>query len=132
MRYNVFSERLKKETPMRRLFSLLMFLAAAVPAYAAFDGPGALRPVQNATEAKNAAEDSPVVLEGNIIRQIRDERYIFRDASGEIVVEIDDDIIGNRTVTPRHKVRLAGKVEKEKNGPVMDVDVLEILKEGSY
>jgi uncharacterized protein (TIGR00156 family) len=52
-------------------------------------------------------------LEGHIVKQIRKEKYLFRDQSGEVEVEIDDEKWKGRKVGPDIKVRISGKVEKE-------------------
>ena len=41
------------------------------------------------------------------------EHYLFRDATGEILVEIDDDLFMGRTVTPQTTIRIYGEVDKE-------------------
>ena len=58
-----------------------------------------------------------------------DDKYLFKDATGQIIVDIDHEIFAGRTVTPQTKVRLSGKVDKDMMEPVkIDVKVLEILK----
>jgi len=70
------------------------------------------------------------MLTGNIIMRVAgsDDKYIFRDATGEIVVDIDDKLFGGRTVTPQTRVRLSGKVDKDLMEPAkVDVKSFEIL-----
>lgn len=112
---------------MRYLAPLLLVFALASPAGAAFEGPGAQPAVKEAAAVKTAPKDSPAVLEGVILSRAGDELYLFQDASGETLVEIDDDVMKGRTVTPQNKVRLNGHVDSEDGRPTMEVDMLEVL-----
>lgn len=129
---------------MRYLLNFVMLAVLAVPAYAAFEGPnsggqsmggfqGPTGGVQADTvkKAQSSWDDAPVVLTGNIVERLAgsDDKYLFKDATGQIIVDIDHEIFAGRTVTPQTKVRLSGKVDKDMMEPVkIDVKVLEILK----
>ena len=129
---------------MRYLLTFVMLAVLAVPAYAAFEGPnsggqsmggfqGPTGVVQAYTlkTAQCSWDDAPVVLTGNIVERLAgsDDKYLFKDATGQIIVDIDHEIFAGRTVTPQTKVRLSGKVDKDMMEPVkIDVKVLEILK----
>lgn len=112
---------------MRRLASVILALAIAVPVSAAPAAPGKACPVMDSASAERAAEDSPAVLEGVLIRQLTDDMYIFEDASGDIIVEIDDDLMKGHAVSPVSRVRLCGLVEKDGGITYVDVDTLEVL-----
>ena len=43
------------------------------------------------SELKDKHDDTYVVLEGNIIKKINDEKFLFKDSTGKIEIEIDDD-----------------------------------------
>ena len=129
---------------MRYLLTFVMLAVLAVPAYAAFEGPnsggqsmggfqGPTGGVQADTvkKAQSSWDDAPVVLTGNIVERLAgsDDKYLFKDATGQIIVDINHEIFAGRTVTPQTKVRLSGKVDKDMMEPVkIDVKVLEILK----
>ena len=129
---------------MRYLLTFVMLAVLAVPAYAAFEGPnsggqsmggfqGPTGGVQADTvkKAQSSWDDAPVVLTGNIVERLAgsDDKYRFKDATGQIIVDIDHEIFAGRTVTPQTKVRLSGKVDKDMMEPVkIVVKVLEILK----
>ncbi len=96
-----------------------------------FHGPDAdaKANVNTVFKAEVAADDTPVVLTGNIInRSLEDrEHYIFRDSTGEIVVEIDDKLFMGRTITPEKTIRLYGEVDKDEGKRVkIDVKSFEI------
>ena len=65
-------------------------------------------------------------MEGYIEKQVRREHYIFRDASGKIEVEIDDDVWRDVDVTPSDKVRLTTKIDKDWGST--EVDVKNVVK----
>lgn len=136
------------EEIMRYLLSLALVALLAAPALAAFEGPGSnaaagstsaagfqgpTSGVQATTveKAQQCSDDAPVVLTGNIISREAGskDKYMFRDATGEILVDIDNKVFAGRQVTPQNTVRLTGKVDKDMLKPVkVDVKVLEILK----
>ncbi len=130
-----------------RSLALLAALAApvalALPAQAAFDGPGAKTaaggfegPVSGVmadtgAKAVTLGDDSPVVLTGNIVSQVAGskDKFTFKDSTGEVRVEIDRKVFAGRTVTPKDTVRIMGKVDKDFGKDVkIDAKALEILK----
>lgn len=77
--------------------------------------------VVSALQARNLPDDTWVVLEGNIVRQTGYERYEFRDGSGTITVDIDDeDWLGQR-VSSNDRVRLGGEVDRTFTPAEIDV-----------
>ena len=121
-----------------RIALLLILLLLSVPAHAAFQGPGAGGfkgptvgvEITSVKQALEGADEAPVLLTGTIIghKAGSDDNYIFRDATGEITVDIDHAVFGGRTVTPENTVKLSGKVDKDLLEPAkVDVKVLEIL-----
>lgn len=121
-----------------RLLWILLVAALSVgfsfmpqPASAAgFEGPGVAPMVTSAVDVLNARDDAPCVLEGRIVEKIpfRKNRYIFEDASGRVVVEIENEIFGHLTVTPHDMVRLMGHVDWSKKRPnEVEVDALAVI-----
>ncbi|MBQ1845771.1 MAG: YgiW/YdeI family stress tolerance OB fold protein [Desulfovibrio sp.] len=128
---------------MRILTALALVLLLASPAFAdfqggapapaqgGFQGPGASGATSTVAEAKRARDDSWVVLTGHIVSRAGGdhEHYIFRDKTGEIIVDIDDKYFSGRTVTPQNLVRISGEVDKEiLERTKIDVKQLEILQ----
>ncbi len=94
-----------------------------------FQGPGGQTGVTTVAQAKSAWDDTPVVLTGHIVSRAGGDHdhYLFRDSTGEIMVEIDDELFMGRTVTPQTTVRLYGEVDKELVGRTkIDVKSMEI------
>lgn len=115
---------------MRSLFTALIFMFMVAPAYAEFKGPGADTAITEASQVAKASDDAPCLLTGNIIEKVAksDDKYIFRDKSGEIKVEIDHKVFAGRTITPDTEVILKGKVDTKTMKPnEVDVKILEIV-----
>lgn len=103
---------------------------------AGYTGPGseAAKPAPGAQvttvkAAKGAADDTPAVLEGSIVKRLHGEHYQFMDATGSMQVEIDhDDWPQGVDVSEKTKVRLTGEVDHERKGVEVDVDRVEVLQ----
>ena len=114
------------------LFSTVTFAAGG------YTGPGsdaqpataAAGQITTVKQAQAAADDTKVVLEGTITKRISSEHYEFKDATGSIQVEIDnDDWPAGTSVSENTKVRLTGEVDHHKVKPTdIDVDRVEILQ----
>lgn len=127
---------------MRCALALSLALLFAVPAHAAFEG-GPAAPsggfkgpshgpaaVDTVAKALKAQDDSPCVLVGSIIASASErEHYIFKDSTGQIVIELDDDLFAGRTVTPADRLRIHGEVDTRfAADPEVEVDRFDILK----
>ncbi|ERI53567.1 stress-induced protein YgiW [Pseudomonas sp. EGD-AK9] len=113
-----------KRTALALLVLPLLSSAAFATGYT---GPGATPQVTSVSAALQAADDTQVVLEGQIVKRLQDELYEFKDASGTIQVEIDDEDWPNQTVSETAKVRLTGEVDKDFNSREIDVDRVELI-----
>ena len=68
------------------------------------------------------SNNSYVSVQGNIIKRISDDKYSFKDSTGTITVEIDDDKWGGVNANTQDKLELIGEVEKKYNSVELDVD----------
>ncbi|HCL44401.1 MULTISPECIES: NirD/YgiW/YdeI family stress tolerance protein [Stenotrophomonas] len=92
-------------------------------AFAQYTGPGATHAVTTVAEARAQRDDQPVVLRGTLVARIGHERYRFKDATGEIDVEIDDkDLPSHQAVSATTVVELHGEVDTHRFKPT-DIDV---------
>lgn len=99
--------------------------------YGGFQGPTASVGTDTVAKALKAWDDSPVVLTGNIVQRMAgsDDKYMFRDATGQIIVDIDYELFWGKTVTPNNTVRISGEVDKDMFEPTkIDVKLLEVIK----
>lgn len=109
---------------MKRSIALATLLAVAPFASAQYFGPGAQGSVQNVKAVlDNPVDDQYVVLRGSLTSQVSSEKYMFSDGSGEIRVEIDNDIFPRHRIGPETVVEIYGEVEKDyMMSPEIDVD----------
>ena len=108
------------------LFVLLTI--AATSAFAGFVGPGSNVSLTDVAAIKNMHDDDKVTLEGYIVKELRAEHYIFKDSSGEIEVEIDDEDFPGAKVTPATKIRIRGEVDEDRTSKTVDADYVDIVK----
>jgi uncharacterized protein (TIGR00156 family) len=108
---------------------LALFATAALAQYT---GPGKTEP-QALPVLRTVAEvlakpvdDQEVRIEGALVRKTGRDTYQFRDATGEIQVEIDgDDFPAGQPVGPETRVTVLGEVEtRVMRAPEIDVDRL--------
>lgn len=67
-----------------------------------------------------------VIVEGNLLKQINHDTYIFSDGDGEIQIELDDDIRIAEPIDATTRVRLYGEYEGGKV-PEIEVEHLQVL-----
>lgn len=111
---------------------LLSLVFVVSVASAQFTGPstGTSRGSPTVTTAAGVAsllEGTDVTLTGHIVAHVRSDHFTFRDASGEVRVEIDDDIWKGRKVGPETRVRITGEVDRDRSGRYVDVEALELV-----
>jgi uncharacterized protein (TIGR00156 family) len=120
----------------KRVISLLVIsviLAGVVMVYAhhhergGFTGPGAAyakavqAPLVTVEAAKGLPDDTKVTLRGNITRALGGKKYMFRDATGEIVVEIGNKTWRGMSVGEQDLVEIFGEVDVERHGTEIEV-----------
>ena len=108
----------------------LVFLSGRPVCAAGFEGPGVAATVTRAVDVLGAQDDAPCVLEGHLVEKLprRKHRYQFEDHSGQVVVEIDNKVFDQLTVTPKDKVRLQGHVDWNRKRPnEVEVDSISVM-----
>lgn len=70
-------------------------------------------------------DDVPVVIMGRIVQRSGDEKYLFEDGTGSIIIEIDDEDWRGQTVTPTDTVKLYGEVDRGIFKTEIDIDYVE-------
>ena len=63
-------------------------------------------------KAKNEKDDTFVVLQGYIEKSLGGEKYLFRDETGTVKIEIEDKKFRGLTVYPDDFVQISGEVDK--------------------
>lgn len=119
----------KKSMPAALAFVLMLLLSLSLGVHQAqaqpsqgggFTGPGPS--LVSVAQAKSMRDDTQVALRGYIIQSLGDEKYTFKDDSGTITVEIDDDDWGGLKVGPTDLVEIHGEVDKEWTSVEIDAD----------
>ncbi|MDR8525723.1 MULTISPECIES: NirD/YgiW/YdeI family stress tolerance protein [Shewanella] len=114
----------------KKLTGLLILSAVlTLPAMAAYNGPGPASHVKTAAEAAKAQDDTPVELTGYLVQSLGDEKYLFRDESGDVEVEIDNALWRDIEVSPDSKVKLVGEVDDEWQGIEIEIDSMRLISE---
>ncbi|HLT90197.1 MAG TPA: NirD/YgiW/YdeI family stress tolerance protein [Woeseiaceae bacterium] len=115
---------MKRKQLLACVLAAAPLMAAAGQQQGGFVGPDARQAPVTAAEAMNLPDDASVRLVGYIVRSLGDERYEFKDDSGTLIVEIDDDDWGGLEVRPEDRVELAGEIDREGQSVEIDVDTV--------
>jgi uncharacterized protein (TIGR00156 family) len=100
---------------MKRTFFIcsiiaLTFVGSLANAQEGFRGPGP--DIVTVDAAKGLRDDYPVVLRGRIERFLGDEKYLFTDETGSIIVEIDNRLWRGLSVDQNDTVEITGEVDR--------------------
>ncbi len=82
-------------------------------------------PVSTVVAVQNMPEDTMVMMQGNISKRVKKDKYMFNDNTGEMMVEIDSYAWNGQDVAPTDIVTIVGEVDNDDN--VMIVDVEEVM-----
>lgn len=114
---------------MRKIaIAVLICGLIATEAQAQFTGPSATGRPASVEEAMRARPGSYIVVTGNIVSHLRGEYYTFRDATGEMRVEIPRESWQGRRVSPDTTVRLLAEVDLGLAGRYLWVKSLEVVQ----
>lgn len=114
----------------------VLALVAVMPIYSALAGPGKTMNMNNnmntqpavwtVTEVVSLPDETPVVMRGRITKNMGNNIFVFEDASGTIMLEIDEESWNGNTVRVDDIVTVYGNVDKGTN--YTEVDVNSIVK----
>ena len=89
---------------------VLTFVGSLACTQEGFRGPGP--DIVTVDAAKGLKDDYPVILRGKIERFLGDEKYLFTDETGSIVVEIDNRLWHGLSVDQNDTVEIIGEVDR--------------------
>lgn len=120
---------------MKKTWLNILFLSAvfaSAPVWASDDAKAIAHGLQHpvtVAQAKTLPDESFISLTGTLVRHLQKDHYEFKDQSGTISVEIDDDLLHPTHFKPDTQVKLVGEVDTHRYKPT-DIEVLqlEILK----
>lgn len=93
---------------------------------------GSNKSVSKVSDVQNMADDSMVYVQGYIIQSLGNDNYMLQDGSGQIMVEIDNDLMNNATITPQTVVWIAATVDQETGQPTsLEAEEIQIMPEGT-
>ena len=98
---------------MALVFCVLLMLGSVTGLNAqsgGFSGPSLT--VIAVYEAMNLRDDTPVLLQGRILRFLGNEKYLFADDTGTIIIDIDDRLWGNISVNENDLIEIYGEVDR--------------------
>ena len=113
---------------IKTITAMILTVVFTTSSYAGFEGPGATLMVVSVSSINELDDDDEVILEGYIVKKVQKERYLFKDKTGEVKVEIDDKLLRNLTVTPETLLRIKGEVDSDWFTIEVDVDNVEIVE----
>ena len=88
-----------------------------------FQGPGLT--VMTVSEALKLNDDAPVKLSGKIEKSLGNEKYLFKDATGSITIEIDNEDWNGVNATPDTEIIITGEIDKDMlRDAEVDVDMV--------
>ncbi|HET9664012.1 MAG TPA: NirD/YgiW/YdeI family stress tolerance protein [Burkholderiales bacterium] len=93
---------------MRALFVALLPLLL-VACKTAADAPVVTTPIQ--AVLAQGKDDQRVVVRGQVLQKLSDERFVVGDSSGAIHVHIDDDAVRRAGIGVGSQVEVAGEVD---------------------
>ncbi|GCM28360.1 YdeI family stress tolerance OB fold protein [Escherichia coli] len=101
--------------------------AAPPPTHAIEDGYRGTDDAKKMTVdfAKNMHDGASVSLRGNLISHKGEDRYVFRDKSGEINVVIPAAVFDGREVQPDQMINISGSLDKKSAPAVVRVTHLQ-------
>jgi uncharacterized protein (TIGR00156 family) len=118
---------MKRRSVFAAAAALPMALLCAGQAAAQFTGPGVAAPAGTVAGVQGARLGSYVTVVGTIVNHQRGDYFTFRDATGDLRVEIEARVWAGRPVNPDSKVRLVGEVGSTAAGRYLWVKTLEIV-----
>lgn len=106
------------------LVSITPVNAQVVPAKEGFVDP--TMTVITVAQAEKMKDDSRVILRGQIEKRIKGDNYLFRDSTGSIKIDIDDDKWNGVSVGPNDTIEITGEVDK--GWSETEIDVKRVVK----
>lgn len=91
---------------------VLLSVALTSTVFAGFTGTSNTLNLSSVKSLEGLKDSSIVKAEGHIVSHKKEDYYIFKDATGEIIIEIPDRVFNDMTITPEDKIHITGELEK--------------------
>lgn len=114
-----------------KILSVVTSLAVICGAFAANAASSASdnsnKPISQVSEVKNMADESTVYIQGYLIQNLGNEMYTFKDDSGTLTVEIDDDLMDANMYSPTTLVWIAAEVDKQGDIVALEAEEIQLI-----
>jgi uncharacterized protein (TIGR00156 family) len=116
---------------MKKIFLATLTGLALLGSNAVFAKPDAAllkeatKNVVTVSKVKTLTDESGVTLTGTIVKHITGDHFEFKDATGSIVIDVDDDLWKPIQLKAGDKVRVVGEVDTHRVKPT-DIEVFKI------
>ena len=92
---------------------ILVGLVGTVTLAAANDAvnKSALHKQVTVQQAMTLKDDTNVQLKGYVVKSIGDEKYAFKDSTGTITVDIDDELWQGKAISAKTPITIIGEVD---------------------
>ena len=116
----------------KALATLTLFLALGISAQS-FAGDsskkmGGLKqdlsqmPVSTVQSVQSMPDETMVMMQGNISKRVKKNKYLFNDNTGEMIIEIDGYAWNGNNVSPTDVVTIIGQIDNDDNVNIVEVD----------
>ncbi len=113
---------------MKKILSLMAILFIfSQTGFAQFTGTSDVD-FTSVSNLKSAKDGDYVALTGSIQSKVGNEKYLFKDSTGMVTVEIDDKDWNGLNVNADDKVIIEGEVDKDFGAIKIDVDSVRLSK----
>ncbi|OOR98467.1 hypothetical protein B0187_08460 [Haemophilus paracuniculus] len=119
------------------LLTSVLALALSAPAMAGFQNGNASNgksvasqsaTISKVAQAKKARDNARFVISGNIINQLGDDEFTFKDETGTIRIDVDDRAWRGLNVSPKDRIRISGKVDVDSDTGERTLEVNKITR----
>ena len=103
---------------------LLLGIVTAGASFATQEGQTCQFKSATISEALKMNDDTKVTIRGNIVDKLSKDKYTFKDSTGTITVDIDNDKWGGIASNTKDSLELSGEIERKTNVVELDVDTV--------
>ncbi len=75
-------------------------------------------------DIQRQGDDTRIVAQGYIVQNAGNGVFVFQDATGKIMLDVDDDIWNNMFVTPDDMVTIYGELDRDGDMVQVEVDAI--------
>ena len=105
------------------VFSLLAVVSSCI-AFAGYNECACNAKKTTVAEALKMQDDAMVSIQGNIVKQLSNDKFQFKDSTGTMTVDIDHDKWAGIPSNTKETLELVGEIDKDFNSTELDVDMV--------